>query len=48
MKEVLNMKKNYMAPEAEFLGLVTEDILILSKDPMDDEAEPAYGSEAII
>ena len=42
------MKKNYMAPEAEFLGMMTEDILVVSGDPMDYEADPNYGSEAIL
>ena len=44
------MKKNYMAPEAEFLGLMTEDILAASGEPTEPDYEHGneYGSEIII
>ena len=48
MSEVLTMKKNYMAPEAEFLKIATSDISCASGDPVDpmNPNDPAgYGSE---
>ena len=35
------MKKNYMAPEADFLALITEDILTISAEP----TEPTYDAD---
>ena len=44
------MKKNYMAPEAEFLGLMTEDILALSSEPQEPgyEHDNEHGSEIVL
>ena len=46
----MNMKKNYMAPEAEFLGLMTEDILALSSEPQEPsyEHDNEHGSEIVL
>ena len=44
------MKKNYMAPSADFLGLITEDILVLSSEPQEPsyDADSEHGTEIIL
>ena len=44
------MKKNYMAPEADFLALITEDILVISSEPQEPsyDADDTHGSEIIL